>query len=129
MANTNKYRDISLSFQPNPKTGDLSIVKDEMSINQSLKNLIFYDFYDIPFEPKIGSNVRARLFDLITDMTSDIIKADIKQVIQNYEPRVEVVDVIVNTNSNKNGITVTLVYTARTSTQEIVVSYFLERII
>lgn len=125
----NKYRDLTLSFAPHPKTGDLSTVSDENSINQSLRNLIFYDFYDVPFQPKIGSNIRARLFDLITPMTADIIKADIKDVIENFEPRIEVVSVSVKTNNDKNGLDVTLTYTARTSTQQTVVRYFLERII
>lgn len=125
----NKFRDISLSFNSNPKTGDLSTVSDEKSVNQSLRNLIFTNFYDVPFSPKIGSNVRSRLFDLIDSTTADSIKSDIKDVIENYEPRVEIVEVITKADDTHNAINVSLRYRLRTSTETITVSYFLERII
>lgn len=125
----NKFRDISLSFNSNPKTGDLSTVSDENSVNQALRNLIFTNFYDVPFSPKIGSNVRSRLFDLIDSTTSDSIKSDIKDVIENYEPRVEIVEVIAKADDTHNAINVSLRYRLRTSTETITVSYFLERII
>jgi phage baseplate assembly protein W len=126
---TTKYRDLTLSFRPNPITGDLSTVSNEKSINQSIKNLVFYNFYDIPFEPRIGSNLRAKLFDLLTPMLADSIKQDIKEVIENYEPRVDLIDVRVVANDSKNGIDVTIVYTAKTSTEEITLNYFLSRVI
>lgn len=126
---TVKYRDISLNFRPLPSTGDLSTVSDEKSIAQSLKTLIFYNYYDVPFEPKLGSNIRAKLFDLITDMTSDIIKSDLKILIENYEPRIELIDIESKASPEQHGINVSITYRARTSTNEIVISYFLSRII
>jgi phage baseplate assembly protein W len=126
---TIKYRDLTLSFRPNPITGDLSTVSNEKSINQSIRTLVMYNFYDVPFEPKIGSNLRAKLFDLLTPMASDSIKQDIKEVIENYEPRVDLIDVFVVANDSRNGIDVTIVYTAKTSTEEITLNYFLSRVI
>lgn len=124
-----KFRDISISFNMHPNSGDLSCVSNEKSITQSLKTLMFYNYYDVPFQPKLGSNIRAKLFDLISDITSDLIKSDIKLLIENYEPRVEVIDIISEASNEKHGINVTLTYRARTSTEEIVVNYFLTRII
>lgn len=126
---TVKFRDISISFNMHPNTKDLSCVSNEKSITQSLKTLMFYNYYDVPFQPKLGSNIRAKLFDLISDITSDLIKSDIKILIENYEPRVEVIDIISEASNEKHGINVTLTYRARTSTEEIVVNYFLTRII
>lgn len=124
-----KYRDFSISFAPNPKSGNISLVSDEASVNQSLRNLIYTNFYEIPFNPNLGSNIRARLFELMDSSTADIIKSDINDVIENFEPRVEVIDIKSISNEVKNGIDVTLTYRLRTSTNEIVVSYFLNRII
>lgn len=129
MITTVKFKDVSISFAKHPQTGDLSTVSNEKSITQSLKTLMFYNYYDVPFQPKLGSNIRAKLFDLISDITSDLIKSDIKLLIENYEPRVEVIDIISEASNEKHGITVTLTYRARTSTEEIVVNYFLTRII
>jgi phage baseplate assembly protein W len=127
MTTKNKYRDFALNFRQNPITGDLAILTDERSVNQSLKNLMFTNFYDIPFQPKLGSNVRARLFELATSTTADTIKSDIEDVIENFEPRVEVINITAKVEGN--GINVTLRYRLRTSTNDITVSYFLERII
>lgn len=124
-----KFRDLSLSFGRHPNTGDISTVSNEKSITQSLKTLMFYNYYDVPFQPKLGSNIRAKLFDLISDITSDLIKSDIKLLIENYEPRIEVIDIISEASKEQHGINVTLTYRARTSTEEIVVNYFLTRII
>lgn len=123
-----KYRDFNLNFIPHPKTGDISTVSDENSVNQSLRNLISMNFNDVPFNSKLGSNVRARLFDLVTSITADTIKSDIKDVIENYEPRVEVVNIKSVADQEGHGINVTLRYRLRTSTSEIVISYFLQRI-
>ena len=124
-----KYRDISLSFVPLPSSGDVSTVSDEKSISQSLKTLIFYNYYDVPFEPTLGSNIRAKLFDLVTDMTSDIIKSDLKTLIENYEPRIELIDIKSRAVPKDHAIEVSLTYRARTSTNEIAITYFLSRII
>lgn len=124
-----KFRDLSLNMRPHPNSGDLSTVSNENSITQSLKTLMFYNYYDVPFQPKLGSNIRAKLFDLISDITTDFIKSDITLLIENYEPRVEVIDIVATTTKDNHGINVTLKYRARTSTDEIVVNYFLTRII
>lgn len=124
-----KYRDLSLSFHPQPNTGDLSFVTNEKSISQSLKTLIFYNYYDIPFQPRLGSNIRAKLFDLIDGMTGEVIKSDFKLLIENYEPRIELIDIVTSISNDSHGINVKITYRARTSTTEIVVSYFLTRII
>jgi phage baseplate assembly protein W len=129
MTTTPKFRDFNINFRSHPVTGDLSIVSDEKSVNQSIKNLIFMNFYDVPFEPKIGSNVRARLFDLITSTTSDTIRNDIKDVIENFEPRVEIIDISVEDFPLENSIAVSIRYRLRTSTNDITLSFFLERII
>lgn len=124
-----KYKDISSGFRPHPKTGDLSTVSDANSVNQSLRNLIYTNFYEVPFSPKIGSNIQARLFDLMTPMTGDIIKNDIKDVIENYESRVEILNITVVADEVKNGVNVTIRYQLRTTTNEVVLNYFLSRII
>jgi phage baseplate assembly protein W len=129
MITTVKYRDISIGFHPHPNNGDLSVVSNEKSITQSLKTLIFYNYYDVPFQSTLGSNIRAQLFQLMSDITSETIKSDIRLLIENFEPRVEVIDIKSEQSDNKQGINVTLTYRARTSTEEIVVNYFLNRII
>lgn len=129
MITQEKFKDININFNPHPNTGDLSTVSNEKSIAQSLKILFYYNYYDVPFQSKLGSNLRAKLFDLISDVTSEVIRTEIKTLISNYEPRVELIDINVEVSNEKQGVNVELVYRARTSTEEIVVNYFLNRII
>ena len=125
----NIYRDFSLNFQFNKATGNLSMLNNEASINQSLKNLILMNYGDIEYLPNIAGNVRARLFDLNTSNLQDDIENDIKVVIQNYEPRVDIIKISVNESQTGNGINVTITYRAKTSSNDVDVLFYLERAI
>ena len=57
VAITRTYRDIPLSFQKHPGTGDVRPLKDIDAVKQSVKNLILTNFGDRPFQFDIGSNV------------------------------------------------------------------------
>lgn len=125
---TKKYRDFSLNFHPNPVTGDVSMVSDEKSIAQSMKNIIMTDRYEMPFQPKFGGNIRNLLFELTTPFALDSAKEDIKTAIENYEPRVDIIDLSVLPNFTEDGININIVYRARTSTSNVSVNFFLKRV-
>ena len=82
------YRDINLSFAKNPATGDLNSVTNEEAIKRSVKHLILSNFYERPFEPNIGGNIASQLFEPATPFTELILNNSIKEVIQNFDPRV-----------------------------------------
>ena len=125
---TKQYRDFSLNFYPNPVTGDVSTVSDEKSIAQSMRNIIMTDRYEVPFQPDFGGNIRNMLFELASPFTLDTIKSDIKTAIENYEPRVNIVDLSVNFSNKEDGVNINIVYRARTSTSNISVNFFLKRV-
>lgn len=123
-----QYKDFSLSFYPHPVTGDVSTVSDEKSIAQSMRNIIMTDRYEVPFQPNFGGNIRNMLFELASPFALDSIKSDIKTAIENYEPRVNIVDLSVNFNNKEDGVNINIVYRARTSTSNISVNFFLKRV-
>ena len=51
------FKDISASFQVNPLTDDLITLSNETAIARSLRNLVFTDLGDKPFNPAVGSKV------------------------------------------------------------------------
>lgn len=124
-----KYSDFSLSFTPHPITGDISMVSDEVSINQALKNLILTNTYEVPFLKNQAGNIQKLLFDLATPATAASAEARIRTVIENYEPRVDIIDIRVLNNSNKNRLEVTIVYSAKTSTENITAQFYIDRIV
>ena len=93
-----KFTDISLSFQPNPLNGDISVLKDERAINNALKNIIMTSLYEKPFDSMFGSTVNRILFEPADTMTADDLQFEIKRAIARNEPRVKVefVDVRIN---------------------------------
>lgn len=87
-------KDIDLNFTPHPLTGDLSMKKDRSAVDQSMRNLVMTNFYERGFNVELGGNVSDSLFDNFTFLTQQTIKNNIVRVLQNFEPGVEVVDVI-----------------------------------
>ena len=71
---------------------DLILLTNERSIENSLKNLIYYAPTEIVFDRSIGSGVREYLFDIIDMATASLLQSEIKRIIINFEPRIELVD-------------------------------------
>ena len=87
------FKDISLSFEPHPVTKDLTILKNENAIKRSIRNLVTSIPTERVFQPIIGSGVRESLFDFVDFGTASVIQKEIETVIENFEPRVDNVNV------------------------------------
>jgi len=87
------FKDISLSFDAHPVTKDLTILKNESAIIRAIRNLVETLPNERFFSPDLGSNVRSSLFEFVDIGTASVIRDQIKNVIQNYEPRVNNVEV------------------------------------
>ena len=84
------YADLDLTFTRNPGTGDVSMSYDEQSVIRSVRNLLMTNFYERPFQPTLGSNLNAFLFEQISAITASSIETEIKNVVNNFEPRVSI---------------------------------------
>ena len=104
------FVDISLSFEPNPITGDLTLLLNERAINNSLKNLVMIMPTEVPFDPDVGSMVRDYLFDVIDLGTSAILMMEIERTIKFNEPRVELIEVEVDPQPDENHFMVNVTY-------------------
>ena len=112
------YLDIDLTFAKRP-SGDIYKKKDAAAVKQSIKNLLLTDFYEKPFQPFFGGNLRAMLFELADEDTEDEVEENIINAINNYEPRVEVLSIDVNVLPDQNDMRVS-VYFKIINTQETV---------
>lgn len=122
------YSDLDLDFFSNETTKDVVIRKGDDAIQRSVRNLILTNFYERPFQSYLGSGVPGLLFENMTPMTMNNMKLAIREVIDNYEPRVELQDVVLQFDYEGNGFNVTLYYKILNSNQPIVTGLFLERI-
>ena len=104
------FKDISATFQINPLNDDLIAVQNANAISRSIRNLIFTLPGEKPFQPNVGSNVSRLLFENLDLLTADSIKREIENTINNYEPRVELNEVIVDPNYDENAFDVVINY-------------------
>ena len=122
------YKDLDLNFTPHPIKKDVNKKTGTNAIVQSLKNLILLNHYEKPFHPEIGSNVRKMLFEPLDPVTANILAQEIKNVVNNFEPRVNLEQVFVKENYDGNGFDVTLEFFMVNVPNPISVSFFLERL-
>lgn len=107
---TKAFVDLSLDFTPNPLNGDLVTLKNERAINNSIRNLIYISPPEVPFRADVGSNVRNSLFELIDQGTEGILALEIERTIQYNEPRVKLLDVVVEAQEEDYQLLVTITY-------------------
>ena len=62
------FRDLDLNFTSHPIRKDVNSFSNEYAIINSIKNLIFTQHYERPFQPELGSNLRRMLFEQLTQL-------------------------------------------------------------
>lgn len=122
------YTDLDLDFLMSPTTHDVQRKVGDEAIKRSVRNLIFTNFYDRPFRSYIGSGVRALLFENANEFTANRLQAAIIEVINKFEPRVAVINVVVTPDYDRNGFEVRLEYVILNREQPIITTIFLERV-
>ena len=104
------FKDISMSFKFSPLSGDLITLKNENAIARAVRNIVLTTPGEKFFDPDFGSSVSEILFENVDDITAISIKDEIKNCLQNYEPRVEIIDVNVDPNFDENQFDVIITY-------------------
>tara|TARA_B100001250_G_scaffold225522_1_gene193422 strand:+ start:199 stop:600 length:402 start_codon:yes stop_codon:yes gene_type:complete len=95
------FKDISMSFQSNPLNSDLIVIKNVNAITRSIRNIVLTTPGEKFFDPDFGSNVTKLLFENVDDITASQIQEEIEFSINNYEPRVKLIDVqVIADNDN-----------------------------
>ena len=104
------FKDISMSFKYSPINQDLIGIKNEVAISRSVRNLILTNNGERFFNPLLGSQVNSILFDQVDFVSASSIESEIKTVLKNYEPRIEVLDVVVEPNFDAGEMNVQIRY-------------------
>jgi len=104
------FKDVSMSFQANPINYDLIALKNETSISRSIRNLVLTYPGEKFFNQGLGSKVSRSLFENMDDISVSIVRDEIQRTIQNFEPRVDLIDVVVDPDFDNNSFNVTVEY-------------------
>ena len=122
------YKDLNLDFQQNTATKDIQKIEDVESVKRSVRNLVSLNYYEKPFHPEIGSNIRGLLFENITPQISHYIGKQLELLIRNYEPRCRLVNVENMPDLDKNGYSVSVSFYVVNVSNPVTVETFLERL-
>lgn len=123
-----EFKDLDLNFTIHPVRKDINKLVGEKAVINSIKNLILTNNFERLFQPEIGSNVRALLFENMDSITANALENQIRQVLENYEPRVSVEKVTVQPDFDKNAFKVELQFTIINRPEPIIITFFLERV-
>ena len=121
------YADLDLTFARNPVTGDVSMSYDEQAVIRSVRNLLLTNYYERLFQPSLGSNVDAYLFEPSNSITAASLETEIRTTIENYEPRVIIDKIQVISIEDKNALYVELHFFIGNNTSPTSVNLLLER--
>lgn len=122
------HSDFRKDLDLNPVTEDLAALQDEAAIKESLKNLVLTDKGERLMRPEFGGNIRATLFDLNTPATITVLKEQVREVIENYEPRVTLIDLVVKSDYDSNQIEVGIHFYILNKEEALSTTILLERI-
>ena len=125
---TRNFVDLDLNFTIHPIRKDVNIHKNEYAIINSVKNLVSTNHYDRPFRPEIGSSIRNLLFENIDTIIAAQLERAVQETINNFEPRVQINQVIAIPDPENNRYKLTLDFFVINNTNPITINFFLERI-
>ena len=105
------FKDINLSFTPHPITKDLTVLRNDDAIKRSVRNIVQTIPTERFFNSVLGSDVRDLLFDNFIDFgTASAIEDQIKISIENFEPRVDNLEVNVEPRPDQNEFEVNVIF-------------------
>ena len=97
------------------------------AVISSVRNLLLTNFYERPFQPEIGSNLDGLLFQPATNLTAHMLESEIKNVINNYEPRVTIDVLEVTLSADNNSFSVYFSFFVGNNTVPTTVNLILQR--
>ena len=128
LSRRNSYSDLDLNFRLHPNTSDIKPLTDLDAVKNSVTNLLLTNFGDRPFQPQVGTNITALLFEPADEFTAQSLKIEIKSSIERFEPRANGVKVQVLNDEDRNRYAVTVGFNVLFSNNAEEINFYLERL-
>jgi len=127
MASTRLFSDLDLSFTAHPVTKDILAKYDDNAIKNAVKNLVLTRHFERLFHSEIGSNVNNMMFENANPGVVLSIRDEIYDVINNFEPRVDLLEVDVKFSPDQHLVMVTIIFKIKNTVRPITLQFALER--
>ena len=128
IATTSTYSDLDFTFKQNPNTNDVGIKKDNAAVIQSVLNILRTNNGERPFNYNFGANLRAYLFENMTQITAANMSTSINLALKNYEPRIEVLNTNIQARAGDNEIYITVTGRVKSSNEILDIATTIERL-
>ena len=128
LSRRNSYSDLDLNFRLHPNTSDIKPLTDLDAVKNSVTNLLLTNFGDRPFQPQVGTNITALLFEPADEFTAQSLKIEIKSCLERFEPRANGVKVQVLNDEDRNRYAVTVGFNVLFSNNAEEINFYLERL-
>ncbi len=128
IARQETYKDLDFTFKQNPNTNDVGIKKDNASISQSVLNILQTNHGERPFNYNFGANLRAYLFENMTNTTAAMMSTSVNVALANSEPRLEVLNTNIQAPAGSNNVTITVTGRVKSSNEIVDIATTIERL-
>ena len=128
IARQETYQDVDFTFKQKPNTNDIGIKKDNASISQSVLNILQTNHGERPFNYYFGANLRAYLFENMSNITAANMATSINTALKNYEPRIQVLNTNIQANADDNEVFITVTGKVKSSNEVVDIATTIERL-
>ena len=122
------YKDLDFSFKQNPNTNDVGIKKNNNAVIQSCLNILRTNHGERPFNYNFGANLRAYLFENMSQITAANMSTSVNTALANWEPRIEVLNTNIQANAGENEVRVTVTGRVKSTNEILDISTTIERL-
>lgn len=122
------YSDVPNSFVQSPVNADLTRVVNEQAIKQSIRNLLLTDKGERLFQPNLGSDIKAMLFENVTPISLKVAENHIAEFISLHEKRCNIISVTVSSNIDSNAVEISILFNVINRSDTIQFNVILDRV-
>jgi len=122
------YKDLDLSFKFHPAYADIVPVVELDAIKNAMRIILLTNPGEKPFKPDFGAGVSEYLFENFNPLVAEQIKFQAERAFKLYEPRIEVNNIDVIDNIDRNALEITIQATIVNYEVEFEVTTLLERV-
>lgn len=128
IARTKVYSDLFTNFDQHPITDDVAIKTNEEAVKQAIRNLIQTNKGERLYQPNLGGDIRRLLFENTTPQTLLLMREIISEAIRKYEPRANLIDVVVSPNEDQNAVAVSITFNVINRQEPVSLNVILDRV-
>lgn len=112
-----RYSDVSRAFTLHPLSQDVTSTTNEASIRESIINIILTNPQERPYS-NMGAGIQQLLFDPIDHETTLALQNMIESSVLTYEPRVQLLQVSVIPDEERNAYDIGITFSPINNTQQ-----------